>query len=78
MDGSWPDRRNSIATKLCKRPLDGDKRQLYLKAFRRYVADSINEQIGYLEKSSYPLAAIEKMLLAFATRTLQDLLRTSG
>ena len=46
----------------------GDKRQLYLEAFQRYVADSINEQIGYLEKSSSPLAGIEKMLLAFATR----------
>src|SRR6266404_1613927 len=47
----------------------GDKRQLYLEAFRRYVADSVNEQIGYLEKSSSPLAGIEKMLLAFAKRT---------
>ena len=46
----------------------GDKRQLYLEAFQRYVADSINEQIGYLEKSSSPLAGIEKMLLAFAAR----------
>ena len=50
----------------------GDKRQLYLEAFRRYVADSIDEQIGYLEKSSSPLAGIEKMLLAFATRTERD------
>jgi TetR/AcrR family transcriptional repressor of nem operon len=50
----------------------GDKRHLYLEAFRRYVADSINEQIGYLEKSSSPLAGIEKMLLAFATRTERD------
>ena len=47
----------------------GDKRQLYLEAFRRYVADNIDEQIGHLEKSSSPLAGIEKMLLAFATRT---------
>jgi TetR/AcrR family transcriptional regulator, transcriptional repressor for nem operon len=50
----------------------GDKRQLYLEAFQRYVADSIDEQIGYLEKSSSPLAGIEKMLLAFATRTERD------
>ena len=50
----------------------GDKRQLYLEAFRRYVADSINEQIGYLEKSSSPLAGIEKMLLAFATTAERD------
>ena len=50
----------------------GDKRHLYLEAFRRYIADSINEQIGYLEKSSSPLAGIEKMLLAFATRTELD------
>ena len=50
----------------------GDKRQLYLEAFRRYVADSINQQIGHLEKSSSPLAGIEKMLLAFATRTQLD------
>ena len=50
----------------------GDKRHLYLEAFQRYVADSINEQIGYLEKSSSPLAGIEKMLLAFATRTERD------
>jgi TetR/AcrR family transcriptional repressor of nem operon len=50
----------------------GDKRQLYLEAFRRYVADSIDEQIGYLEKSSSPLAGIEKMLLAFAGRTERD------
>jgi TetR/AcrR family transcriptional regulator, transcriptional repressor for nem operon len=50
----------------------GDKRQLYLEAFRRYVADRINEQIGYLESSSSPLAGIEKMLLAFATRTERD------
>ncbi len=50
----------------------GDKRQLYLEAFRRYVADSIDEQIGWLEKSASPLAGIEKMLLAFATRTERD------
>jgi AcrR family transcriptional regulator len=50
----------------------GDKRQLYLEAFQRYVADSINEQISYLEKSSSPLAGIEKMLLAFATRAERD------
>ena len=50
----------------------GDKRQLYLEAFRRYLADSINGQIGYLEKSSSPLAGIEKMLLALATRTELD------
>jgi len=50
----------------------GDKRQLYLEAFRRYVAESINEQIGYLEKSSSPLAGIEKMLLAFAKRIELD------
>jgi AcrR family transcriptional regulator len=49
----------------------GDKRQLYLEAFQRYVADSINEEIGYLAKSSSPLAGIEKMLLAFATRTAE-------
>jgi len=50
----------------------GDKRHLYLEAFQRYVADSVNEQIGYLEKSSSPLAGIEKMLVAFATRTERD------
>jgi TetR/AcrR family transcriptional repressor of nem operon len=50
----------------------GDKRRLYLEAFQRYIADSINEQIGYLEKSSSALAGIEKMLLAFATRTELD------
>ena len=50
----------------------GDKRHLYLEAFRRYVADSINGQIAYLEKSSSPLAGIEKMLLAFATRTERE------
>jgi TetR/AcrR family transcriptional regulator, transcriptional repressor for nem operon len=50
----------------------GDKRRLYLEAFRRYVADSINEQIGHLEKSASPLAGIEKMLLAFATRTERE------
>ena len=50
----------------------GDKRQLYLEAFQRYVADSVNEQIGYLEKSSSPLAGIEKMLVAFATRIERD------
>jgi AcrR family transcriptional regulator len=47
----------------------GDKRHLYLEAFRRYVAESINEQICYLEKSPSALAGIEKMLLAFARRT---------
>jgi TetR/AcrR family transcriptional repressor of nem operon len=50
----------------------GDKRQLYLEAFQRYVADSIDEQIGYLEKSSSPIDGIEKLLLAFATRTERD------
>src|SRR6202521_6037369 len=50
----------------------GHKRQLYLEAFRRYVADSIDEQIGHLEKSSSPLAGIEKMLLAFATRAERE------
>src|SRR5260370_2609480 len=47
----------------------GDKRQLYLEAFRPYVADSIDEHIQWLEKSASPLAAIQKMLLAFATST---------
>jgi TetR/AcrR family transcriptional repressor of nem operon len=50
----------------------GDKRQLYLEAFRRYVADSINEQIACLQKSSSPLAGIEKMLVAFAARTERE------
>jgi TetR/AcrR family transcriptional regulator, transcriptional repressor for nem operon len=50
----------------------GDKRQLYLEAFQRYLADSIKEEIRYLAKSSSPLAGIEKMLLAFATRTERD------
>ena len=50
----------------------GDKRQLYLEAFKRYVADSIDEQVGYLERSSSPLAGIENMLLAFATRAERD------
>jgi TetR/AcrR family transcriptional repressor of nem operon len=50
----------------------GDKRHLYLEAFRRYVADSIDEQIGYLEKSSSPIDGIEKMLLAFAARAERD------
>ncbi|HMF75143.1 MAG TPA: TetR/AcrR family transcriptional regulator [Bryobacteraceae bacterium] len=50
----------------------GDKRQLYLEAFRRYAADSVSEQISHLEKSSSPLAGIEKMLVAFATRTERD------
>jgi TetR/AcrR family transcriptional regulator, transcriptional repressor for nem operon len=50
----------------------GDKRQLYLEAFERYVADSVDEQISYLEKSSSPLAGIEKMLLAFARRAERD------
>src|SRR5260370_7707971 len=47
----------------------GDKRQLYLEAFQRYVADRFNEQIGYLKKSSSPLAELQNMLLPFATRT---------
>jgi TetR/AcrR family transcriptional repressor of nem operon len=50
----------------------GDKRQLYLEAFSRYVADSVSEQIGYLEQTSSPLAGIEKMLLAFATRAERE------
>jgi len=50
----------------------GDKRRLYLEAFRRYIADSTNEQIGYLEKSSSPLAGIEKMLVEFAKSTERD------
>jgi TetR/AcrR family transcriptional regulator, transcriptional repressor for nem operon len=50
----------------------GDKRQLYLEAFQRYIAGSINEQIGYLEKSASPLAGIEAMLLAFASRSERD------
>jgi TetR/AcrR family transcriptional regulator, transcriptional repressor for nem operon len=50
----------------------GDKRHLYLEAFRRYVADSIDEQIACLEKSSSPIAGIEKMLLAFAMRAERD------
>ena len=50
----------------------GDKRHLYLEAFRRYVADRIDEQIACLEKSSSPIAGIEKMLLAFAMRAERD------
>jgi TetR/AcrR family transcriptional regulator, transcriptional repressor for nem operon len=50
----------------------GDKRHLYLEAFRRYVADSIDEQIACLKKSSSPIAGIEKMLLAFAMRAERD------
>ena len=50
----------------------GDKRHLYLEAFRRYVADSIDEQIACLDKSSSPIAGIEKMLLVFAMRAERD------
>jgi TetR/AcrR family transcriptional regulator, transcriptional repressor for nem operon len=50
----------------------GDKRHLYLEAYQRYVADSVDEQIGCLEKSSSPIDGIEKMLLTFATRTERD------
>src|SRR5258708_36643394 len=50
----------------------GDKRHLYLEAFRRYVSDSIDEQIACLEKSSSPIAGIEKMLLAFAARAERE------
>src|SRR5260370_38530097 len=34
--------------------------------------ESIDEQIGYLEKSSSPIDGIENMLLAFATRVERD------
>ena len=50
----------------------GDKRQLYLEAYKRYVADGIDEQVGCLERSPSPLAGIEKMLHAFAMRAERD------
>jgi len=50
----------------------GDKRQLYLEAYRRYLADSIDEQISHLKASASPLAGIENMFLAFAARTERE------
>lgn len=50
----------------------GDKRQLYLEAFGRYIADSVSEQIGYLKESSSGLSGIEKMLLSFALRAERE------
>ncbi|WP_213804428.1 TetR/AcrR family transcriptional regulator [Granulicella sp. dw_53] len=46
----------------------GGKRQLYLEAFRRYVKESVGEQIELLEKASSPLAGIEGVLLALSMK----------
>ena len=50
----------------------GDKRHLYLEAYRRYTADSVSEQIDFLKKGASPLAGIEDMLLAFAKNSARN------
>jgi TetR/AcrR family transcriptional repressor of nem operon len=44
----------------------GDKRHLYMEAFRKYNADSVSKQIRLLEDSKTALGGIEGMLLAIA------------
>ncbi|HWZ58425.1 MAG TPA: TetR/AcrR family transcriptional regulator [Gemmatimonadaceae bacterium] len=47
----------------------GDKRRLYLEALGRYNAESIAEAIRVLHRSRSPRAALEAMLVDWATRS---------
>lgn len=49
----------------------GDKRTLYLEALARYNEDSVTELLRHL-KGDTPLAAIDNMLQAFASRPKRD------
>jgi AcrR family transcriptional regulator len=49
----------------------GDKRTLYLEALARYNEDSVTELLRHL-KGETPLAAIDNMLQAFASRPKRD------
>lgn len=49
----------------------GDKRSLYLEALRRYNEASVNDLLRHL-KGDTPLAAIDNMLQAFASRPRRD------
>lgn len=46
----------------------GDKRRLYLEALQRYNADSVAELLDAMHEGGSPLARIEAMLIAFASR----------
>jgi TetR/AcrR family transcriptional repressor of nem operon len=46
----------------------GDKRQLYLEALQRYVADNVAEQIRALNTGASPLKGLEAALHALASR----------
>jgi AcrR family transcriptional regulator len=49
----------------------GDKRTLYLEALARYNEDSVTDLLRHL-KGDTPLAAIDNMLQAFASRPKRD------
>lgn len=49
----------------------GDKRTLYLEALARYNEDSVTDLLRHL-KGDTPLAAIDNMLQAFASRPRRD------
>jgi len=49
----------------------GDKRSLYLEALQQYGGDSVNDLLRQL-KGDTPLAAIDNMLQAFASRPRRD------
>lgn len=49
----------------------GDKRSLYLEALRQYSEDSVQDLLRHL-RGETPLAAIDNMLQAFASRPRRD------
>lgn len=50
----------------------GDKRKLYLEALQRYNADSVSSLIQTMQGGASPLAGIQAMLVAFATRPASE------
>jgi AcrR family transcriptional regulator len=46
----------------------GDKRRLYLEALQRYVEDSVANQVAALNGRASPLAGVEAVLLAMASK----------
>ena len=50
----------------------GDKRQLYLEALQRYIADSVSDQIRALNTASSPLKGLEAALHALASKAVAE------
>lgn len=50
----------------------GDKKHLYLEALKAYTEKSIGEAIRHLNKPQRPLAGIEEMLVALASKPAKE------